>query len=136
MLNDLVKKYKDNLESRDNMYEQIKIEKIKQAKKENEERREKLKSEENSNVTDITEENISNLNNLRDIVNESDSLFYENMKKNAEEAPQEPDMVSSAESLEAQPKPDLFEPSPVIVEDMSRLQDEDPWMKRKKEMNA
>jgi hypothetical protein len=137
MLNELVKKYKDNLESRDNMYEQIKIEKIKQAKKENEERKEKLKSEENSTVTDITEEDISNLNNLREIVNESDSLFYENMKKSTEEVAE--NVSSSSEVKEESSKestPDLFEPKPVIMEDMSRLEDEDPWMKRKKEMNA
>jgi hypothetical protein len=59
------------------------------------------------------------------------------MKKSTEEVAE--NVSSSSEVKEESSKestPDLFEPKPVIMEDMSRLEDEDPWMKRKKEMNA
>ena len=136
MLNDLVKKYKDNLDSRDNMYEQIKIDKIKQAKKENEERRQKLREEENSTVTEITEEDISNLNNLREIVNESDSIFYENMKKSNESMDESvrvvKDEIETGLSIETDGKK---VESSFHVESMSSLESEDPWMKHKTQEN-
>jgi len=138
MLNDLVKKYKDNLDSRDNMYEQIKIDKIKQAKKENEERKQKLREEENSTVTEITEEDISNLNNLREIVNESDSIFYENMKKSNESMEDSVGVSEQALEKVMEEKEEISTSadekkveSSFHVESMSSLENEDPWMKRK-----
>ena len=39
MLNDLVKKYKENLDNRDDMYEQMKEDQLKKAKEENKARK-------------------------------------------------------------------------------------------------
>jgi hypothetical protein len=80
MLNDLVKKYKDNLESKDDMYEKLKDERIKKAKEEVELRKSQIK-EENVNVQDSNID-VKKIEELREIVDESDKLYYENMKKN------------------------------------------------------
>jgi len=81
MLNDLVKKYKDNLESKDDMYEKLKDERIKNAKEEVKSRKAQMK-EENINVQESNNEDEKKIMKLREIVDESDKLYYENMKKN------------------------------------------------------
>jgi len=81
MLNDLVKKYKDNLNSRDDLYEQVKSEKIEKAKKEVNEKKEVLKAQNEMKVNMDNQEDVKNIEILREIVDESDRLFYENMKK-------------------------------------------------------
>ena len=81
MLNDLVKKYKDNLESKDDMYEKLKNERIKKAKEEVKLRKEQMK-EENIPVQESNGEDVKKIEELREIVDESDKLYYENMKKN------------------------------------------------------
>jgi hypothetical protein len=81
MLNDLVKKYKDNLNSRDDLYEQVKSEKIEKAKKEVNEKKEVLKAQNEMKVNMDNGEDVKNIEILREIVDESDRLFYENMKK-------------------------------------------------------
>lgn len=81
MLNDLVKKYKDNLDSKDDMYEKLKDERIKKAKEEVELRKAQMK-EENINVQESNDEDEKKILELREIVDESDKLYYENMKKN------------------------------------------------------
>ena len=81
MLNDLVKKYKDNLESKDDMYEKLKEERIKKAKEEVELRKAQMK-EENIHVQESNGEDVKKIEELREIVDESDKLYYENMKKN------------------------------------------------------
>ena len=81
MLNDLVKKYKDNLESKDDMYEKLKDERIKKAKEEVKLRKEQMK-EENIPVQESNGDDVKKIEELREIVDESDKLYYENMKKN------------------------------------------------------
>ncbi len=108
MLNDLVKKYKENLDNRDVLYEQVKQERIQKAKKEVSQQKEVQKSETTMNVIDNTEESTKNINELREIVDEADKLFYENQKKT----------MQGEESQE--------------VNDMSKLQEDDPWMQHKK----
>ena len=81
MLNDLVKKYKDNLNSRDDLYEQVKSEKIEKARKEVNEKKEVLKAQNEMKVNMDNGEDVKNIEILREIVDESDRLFYENMKK-------------------------------------------------------
>lgn len=81
MLNDLVKKYKDNLESKDDMYEKLKDERIKKAKEEVKLRKAQMK-EENIPVQESNGEDVKKIEELREIVDESDKLYYENMKKN------------------------------------------------------
>jgi uncharacterized protein YjbI with pentapeptide repeats len=82
MLNDLVKQYKENLTSKDELYEQVKNEKIEKAKKEINERKEALRAQNEMKVTpDDNKEDVENIEKLREIINESDKLFYENLKK-------------------------------------------------------
>ena len=91
-LNELVKKYKENLTSKDDMYEQIKNEKIEKARKEVELKKAAFKEqqkadgelkEDSENVTEILEqEHEKNIEKLREIVDESDKLYYDNLKKN------------------------------------------------------
>ena len=81
MLNDLVKKYKDNLDSKDDMYEKLKDERIKKAKEEVELRKAQMK-EENIPVHETNTDDVKKIEELREIVDESDKLYYENMKKN------------------------------------------------------
>ncbi len=109
MLNDLVKKYKENLDNRDVLYEQVKQERIQKAKKEVSQQKEIQKSETTMNVIENTEESTKNINELREIVDEADKLFYENQKKT----------MQGEESQE--------------VNDMSKLQEDDPWMQHKKQ---
>ncbi len=109
MLNDLVKKYKENLDNRDVLYEQVKQERIQKAKKEVSQQKEIQKSETTMNVIENTEESTKNINELREIVDEADKLFYENQKKT----------MQGGESQE--------------VNDMSKLQEDDPWMQHKKQ---
>ncbi len=108
MLNDLVKKYKENLENRDVLYEQVKQERIQKAKKEVNQKKEIEKAETTMNVIENTEESTKNINELREIVDEADKLFYENQKKTMQGEEQQ-------------------------HHDMSKLEEEDPWMQHKKQ---
>ena len=110
MLNDLVKKYKENLESRDELYEQVKQERIQKAKKETSQKKEIEKAETKMNVIENTEESTKNINELREIVDEADKLFYEHQKR----AMKGEDPVEQKIDLE-------------------KLEQDDPWMQRKKD---
>jgi hypothetical protein len=155
MLNDLVKKYKDNLNNRDDLYEQVKTEKIEKAKKEVNEKKEVLKAQNEMAVNMDNSEDVKNIEILREIVDESDKLFYENMKKTGgnmsaasalstgvkEEDPVVIDAVQS-EVDSSIVTLDEFADLPELIsmeenKEQSSLADnlseEDPWMKRKKE---
>ena len=110
MLNDLVKKYKENLDSRDELYEQVKQERIQKAKKETSQKKEIEKTETKMNVIENTEESTKNINELREIVDEADKLFYEHQKR----AMKGEDPVEQKIDLE-------------------KLEQDDPWMQRKKD---
>ena len=110
MLNDLVKKYKENLDSRDELYEQVKQERIQKAKKETSQKKEIEKAETKMNVIENTEESTKNINELREIVDEADKLFYEHQKR----AMKGEDPVEQKIDLE-------------------KLEQDDPWMQRKKD---
>jgi hypothetical protein len=159
MLNDLVKKYKDNLESKDDMYEKLKDERIKKAKQEVELRKAQMK-EENMKVQESNVENVKKIEELREIVDESDKLYYQNMKKN--------EASMKAAGAGSQVQEDILKPTldsnlkvaaeTTIVEDnvqennaadsiqdenqevnnfkvenMQALESDDPWVKRKQE---
>ena len=83
-LNDLVKMYKENLENRDTLYEQETQDKIRKARSDVEVQKQKLK-EENIAVKETDVEDVKNIEKLREIVDESDKLYYESMKKIKEE---------------------------------------------------
>jgi hypothetical protein len=130
-LNELVKKYKENLNNRDDLYEQEKNERIEKARREINAKKEALRSQSDSQVIpDNNEEtDAKNIEQLRTIVDESDKLYYDNLKKNEksggdeEVAPQEVDVVNTPEDQLNNFK----------VESMENLESDDPWMNRKNE---
>ena len=131
MLNELVKKYQENLENRDNIYDQLKEEQLKKARQDLKERKAKL-AEEQESVKESTEEDKKKIEELREIVDESDKQYYENMKKmNEQKKSNEVTVTEIPESLES---------NNVIVSDEQNFQKEnietmeaeDPWLKNKK----
>jgi hypothetical protein len=109
-LNELVKKYKENLNNRDAMYDQVKNEKIEKAKREVNAKKEIIKSQKEVSVPEnMDDENVKNIEQLRSIVDESDKLYYDNLKKSEEE-------INNFKS-----------------ESMKNLEDSDPWLNTKKE---
>jgi hypothetical protein len=142
-LNELVKKYKENLTSKDDMYEQIKNEKIEKARKEVELKKAAFKEqqkadgelkEDSENVTEILEqEHEKNIEKLREIVDESDKLYYDNLKKNSvEEGEGEREVnnknVEEEIDIESQTKPENH----FVSSSMEKLESDDPWIQRKK----
>ena len=122
-LNDLVKNYKDNLDNRDVLYEQEKNDRIEKAKREVIARKEKAKSESEIPIVEPTneEEAIKNIEELRNIVDESDKLYYENLKKN--------ENISNNSEDDSKPE-DI---NNFKAESMGSLENDDPWLNRKKE---
>lgn len=122
-LNDLVKNYKDNLDNRDVLYEQEKNDRIEKAKREVLARKEKAKTESEIPIVEPTneEEAIKNIEELRNIVDESDKLYYENLKKNEN---------SSNKSVDDSKPEDI---NNFKAESMGSLENDDPWLNRKKE---
>jgi len=119
VLNDLVKKYKENLDSRDAFYDQVKNEKIEKANKELNAKKELIKANKEQNEKETTsEEDIKNIDTLRSIVDESSKIFYDNLKNN-----------STQEATETS-EPTQVESNPLI----ESLEKEDPWMARKNEV--
>ena len=107
-LNELVKKYKENLNNRDSMYDQMKNEKIEKAKREVNAKKEVLKSQKEMTIPeDMDEENVKNIEQLRTIVDESDKLYYDNLKKSEEDV------------------------NNFKAESMENLENSDPWLNRK-----
>jgi hypothetical protein len=155
-LNELVKKYKENLNNRDDLYEQVKNERIEKAKREVNAKKEMLKAQNEMNVPENNdEENSKNIEQLRNIVDESDKLYYDNLKKASSEevspqevssevvSPQEvssegvslqgvtPEGVSLQEVSidEASGEKDTL--NNFKVETMESLESDDPWLSRK-----
>ena len=126
-LNDLVKMYKENLENRDTLYEQETQDKIKNARKKVEENKQKLK-EENVPVKETDIEDVKNIEKLREIVDESDKLYYENIKKIKEE--QKTSTNEGTSETQQEEKINNFK-----VENMENLESDDPWMKKKEGEN-
>ena len=115
-LNELVKKYKENLDSKDNLYDQLKNERIEKARKEIAARKEQMKDQ-NENTTSLLtpEEDVKNIEQLRTIVDESDKLYYDNLKaQQSSETEQHDENINNfkAESLQG-------------------LEDSDPWLNKK-----
>lgn len=141
MLNELVKKYKENMENSNDMYDQLKEEQIKKAREELKEKKAKLAEQENEVVKESTEEDKQKIEELREIVDESDKQYYENMKKMQEQK-------KNAEITVTDVTNEKEDQSEIIVTDnseqinsqqesikeeiISELESEDPWMKNKK----
>jgi len=122
-LNELVKKYKENLNNRDSLYDQIKHERIEKANKEVAARKEVLKAQ---NEMKVPETNIESdakiIEQLRNIVDESDKLYYDNLKKNE----------GQNDNVEENNSSDTVKSSDIKVESMQNLEADDPWIARKK----
>jgi len=120
-LNELVKKYKENLDNRDSLYDQLKNERIEKAKKEVAARKEALKAQNEMNVPDNnTDIDSKNIETLRNIVDESDKMYYDNLKNNA---------VRQEESTESETKNSV---NNFKAESMENLESDDPWLASKK----
>ena len=133
MLNDLVKKYKENLESRDDMYDQLKEEQIKKAREELKLKKEKLAAE-NQELKEPEEEGTKKIVELREIVDESDKQYYENMKKMKEQKNNSDNSLEKEESLEKvenEIEVNNLKSETIKEEIINDLQSEDPWMKNK-----
>jgi hypothetical protein len=145
MLNDLVKKYKENMDDSNDMYDQIKEDQIKKAREELKEKRAKLAEQENEVVKESTPEDKQKIEELRDIIDESDKQYYDNMKKMQEQK-------KNAEITVTDVSDEKEEQSEITVTDNSEqinsqqetikeeiingLDSEDPWMKNKKSQDA
>ena len=133
MLNDLVKKYKENLESRDDMYDQLKEEQIKKAREELKLKKEKLAAE-NQELKEPEQEGTKKIEELREIVDESDKQYYENMKKMKEQKNNSDNSLEKEESLEKvenEIEVNNLKSETIKEEIINDLQSEDPWMKNK-----
>jgi len=108
-LNDLVKKYKENLNNKDNLYDALKNERIEKARQEVNAKKELLRSK-SEPVLDTTEEDNKNIETLRNIVDESDKLYYDNLNKADEK-------VENVNNFD--------------TEALKGLDSEDPWISRK-----
>jgi hypothetical protein len=128
-LNELVKKYQENLSNRDDFYDQVKNERIQKAKKEVEARKEALRAQtvEEGGVAvssmETTQDDVNNIEQLRNIVDESDKLYYDGLKAEQE---------SSVESV-PEPEPSNLNDSinNFSVDTMKNLEGRDPWLDRK-----
>jgi hypothetical protein len=119
-LNELVKKYKENLDNKDNLYDQLKNERIEKAKKEINARKEALKTQNETNVPINNEEvDLKNIKELREIVDESDKLYYDNLKNNEKNTENENQGGNSEEVNNFK------------SESMKNLEEVDPWLSRK-----
>lgn len=121
-LNELVKNYKQNLEERDEFYEQVKQDKLKKAKEELAKAKEELEkqkpSNENTPAPDVSKENIEQ---LRDIMDTRDKALAEQKEQNAAAA----DAPAAA--------PAALEGTQVTEE---ALLETDPWMAQRSEGDA
>ena len=117
-LNELVKNYKQNLEERDEFYEQVKQDKLKKAKEELAKAKEELEKQKPSNdntpAPDVSKENIEQ---LRDIMDTRDKALAEQKEQNA--------AASAA--------PAALEGTQVTEE---ALLETDPWMAQRSEGDA
>jgi hypothetical protein len=134
-LNELVKKYKENLSNRDVLYDQMKSEKLEKAKKELEIKKEQIKSK---NATENnTEDDTKNIETLRNIVDTSNKLFYDNLKANQQntniENVENVEVVENIESVESVESVEKVENNlnDFKNETMSNLESDDPWIKNK-----
>ena len=113
-LNELVKKYKENLDNRDIMYEQVKEERVAKIRKEVAAKKEIIKAQNETNIPE--EESTKNIEELRNIVDTSDKLFYDNLKKEE----QQTNAVDEINNFKS--------------ESMENLENSDPWMNNKNQV--
>lgn len=132
-LNELVKKYKENLSNKDDLYEQIKNERIEKAKKEVAARKEALKTQTEMNIPDNNAEvDTKNIEQLRNIVDESDKLYYDNLKKHQQSNSTPTDEQEIADNKTTINETENSTVNNFNCESMENLETDDPWMERNK----
>ena len=144
MLNDLVKKYKENMENSNDMYDQLKEEQIKKAREELKERKAKLAEQENETVKESTPEDKQKIEELREIVDESDKQYYENMKKMQEQKKSEITVTDVSDEKESQSEIVVTDSSEQVnsqqdtikQEIINDLDSKDPWLKNKEAQSS
>ncbi len=126
-LNELVKKYKENLQQRDDHYEEVKREKLERIRKENEEKRKKL-MEAGVSGTHLhsAEDSKKNVENLREMADIADGAKLNNsgLEKNDTVGANVSETTVSNVS-ESEPLNGFKDAS------MDNLESVDPWMRRK-----
>lgn len=143
-LNNLMKKYNENAENRDVMYDEDKRERIKLAREEN--KRKRAEQKKVVKKIDTEEVETQKITKLRNILNEVDEKIYEteqtkifhNRKESIEDKPntententQSQEETNSEETLNEKVVINNFKSD--VVNDLSS---EDPWMKRKREQS-
>ena len=131
MLNDLVKKYNENRENSDVIYDQMKEEQIKKAKEELRMRKEKLAEENNEKVVESNEEDKKKIEELRDIVDESDKLYYESMKKASNEQKNNLNNEIKISEVETENNNEIKNGESIPEDIKNNLESEDPLLKIK-----
>jgi hypothetical protein len=118
-LNELVKKYNENLSNRDDMFEQDKRERIERARREVQAKKEAAKNADANTADKLTTdvEDKKNIDELRSIVDEADKAFYAN-KKASEASSTGGNTTDNNTNFQS--------------ETVSALSGPDPWMERKK----
>ena len=143
-LNELVKKYKENLNNRDDLYEQVKNERIEKAKKEVDAKKEFIRAQNETTVHETTSDDIKNIETLRSIVDESDKLYYDNLNKTqniventeAELTNENQEVLetkSTVENQEVLKTESIVENNNFKSDVIQNLENDDPWLRRKKE---
>lgn len=114
-LNELVKKYNENLSNRDDMFEQDKRERIERARREVQAKKEAAKNADATTADKLTTdtEDKKNIEELRSIVDEADKAFYDNRRAASASASDDGSANFQSETVQA-------------------LNAADPWMERKK----
>lgn len=125
-LNELVKKYKENIQQRDDHYEEVKREKLERIRKENEEKRKKLaEAGVSGSHLHNADDSKKNVESLRAMVDAADAAAAEESVKSA-------DFLEKSDATAAA---GVDEPD-AASEQMSGLESMDPWMRRKMEEEA
>ena len=124
-LNNLMKKYKENVENKDVLYEKMKEERIKNAREEVRRKKEVAKKE--ALKIDSKEEAATKIDGLRTILNEVDENLYETEQKKFQVTKQQEEQLK-IEELKKEDVVNNFK-----SDNMSKLEEVDPWLKRKME---
>lgn len=125
-LNNLMKKYKENVENRDTLYEQMKEKRVKKANEEVKQK--KLDNEKKVVKIDDTKTEKSKINGLRTMLNEIDENLYETEQQKFKMTREQDQQIKELEDTKETQPINNFTSS-----NMSNLEKDDPWLQRKKE---
>ena len=125
-LNNLMKKYKENVENRDVLYEELKKERIAKAREEVRKKKELAKK----TAVKIDTESVAKnkIGNLKTMLNEIDENLYETEQKKFRMTKEQDIKIKELEDKEETKPINNFKSS-----NMSELEKDDPWLQRKKE---